>query len=68
MNALPNSAVRTGLKAAPHGSHEPAGFLRRYVFSMDHKIIGIQYLLTAMLIAPVAGSFMDEWLSTWPSV
>jgi cytochrome c oxidase subunit 1 len=29
--------------------HEELGFLRKYVFSTDHKIIGIQYGITALL-------------------
>jgi len=37
--------------------HEaPTGFLRKYVFSTDHKVIGIQYLVTAMLMAIVGGT------------
>ncbi|MCI0340041.1 MAG: cbb3-type cytochrome c oxidase subunit I [Planctomycetales bacterium] len=37
------------------GGHEaPRGFLRRYVFSTDHKVIGIQYFLTAVVMALVA--------------
>ncbi len=32
-----------------------AGFLRRYVFSTDHKVIGIQYLLVSMGMAVVGG-------------
>ena len=31
-----------------HGHHEDIGFLRQYVFSTDHKIIGIQYGFTAL--------------------
>src|SRR6202142_4086318 len=31
-----------------HGHHEDIGFLRQYVFSTDHKVIGIQYGLTAL--------------------
>src|SRR5476649_1892504 len=31
-----------------HGHHEDIGFLRSYIFSTDHKIIGIQYGLTAL--------------------
>lgn len=27
----------------PHAHHEPEGFIRKYVFSLDHKVIGIQY-------------------------
>jgi cytochrome c oxidase subunit 1 len=30
-------------------SHDEPGFLRRYVFSTDHKVIGIQYGITALL-------------------
>ena len=26
----------------------PQGFLRKYIFSIDHKVIGIQYLLLAL--------------------
>ena len=29
---------------------EPRGFLRRYVFSTDHKVIGIQYILTGLVM------------------
>ncbi len=29
--------------------HEELGFLRKYVFSTDHKVIGIQYGITALL-------------------
>ncbi len=31
-----------------HGSHSEPGFLRKYVFSIDHKIIGIQYGYTSL--------------------
>ena len=31
-----------------HAHHEP-GFMRQYVFSTDHKVIGIQYAITALL-------------------
>ncbi len=36
-------------------SHEPQSFLRRYIFSTDHKVIGIQYYLTGMFVAVIAG-------------
>jgi cytochrome c oxidase subunit 1 len=36
-------------------ARKPHGFLRRYVFSTDHKVIGIQYFFTAVLMALVAG-------------
>ena len=31
-----------------HSNHSDIGFLRKYVFSTDHKVIGIQYGLTAL--------------------
>ncbi len=38
------------------GNHEaPQSFLRRYIFSLDHKVIGIQYYLTALFMMLVAG-------------
>ena len=33
-----------------HGhEHHHEGFLRKYVFSQDHKVIGLQYLITSLL-------------------
>ncbi len=34
-----------------HETPGPRGFLRRYVFSMDHKVIGIQYIVTGLVMA-----------------
>jgi len=32
-----------------HAAHEaPRGFIRRYIFSLDHKVIGIQYYFLAL--------------------
>jgi cytochrome c oxidase subunit 1 len=48
--------------------HEPQGFLRKYVFSLDHKVIGIQYLITAFVMALVGGglAFMIRAQLAWP--
>jgi cytochrome c oxidase subunit 1 len=40
---------------ADHIHPEPQGFVRRYVFSLDHKIIGIQYIITAFVFFVLAG-------------
>src|ERR671915_353195 len=34
--------------AAAHHHHPPTSFIRKYVFSIDHKVIGIQYLFLAL--------------------
>ena len=40
-----------------HTAHEEhrLSFWRRYIFSMDHKVIGIQYLFTSLFMALVGG-------------
>ena len=40
---------------AEHIHPEPQGFIRKYVFSIDHKIIGIQYMVTALIFFVLAG-------------
>ena len=40
---------------ADHIHPEPQGFVRRYVFSIDHKIIGIQYLITGFVFMMLSG-------------
>lgn len=34
-----------------HEQHAPQGFWRKYIFSTDHKVIGIQYILMAVIMA-----------------
>lgn len=47
---------------------EPRGFLSKYVFSQDHKVIGIQYLITAMVMALVAAglAMIIRYQLAWP--
>ena len=37
------------------GARGSQGFLSRYVFSINHRVIGLQYLMTAMAMALVGG-------------
>src|SRR5580704_12740717 len=39
-----------------HAAHHDIGFVRKYIFSTDHKIIGIQFLFTTLLMLLVGGS------------
>jgi len=51
-------------------SHEAAhGFWSRYVFSRDHKVIGLQYYFTAMLMALVGGvlALLIRMQLAWPA-
>jgi len=40
---------------AAHAHPEP-GFIRKYIFSTDHKVIGIQFLITTMLMMLIGGA------------
>jgi cytochrome c oxidase subunit 1 len=48
--------------------HAPLPFWRRYIFSTDHKIIGLQYILTAafMAIVAVGLSVLIRLQMAWP--
>src|SRR6266567_6681045 len=43
--------------AEVHRHPAPTGFIRKYIFSLDHKVIGIQYIMLA-LTAVVVGMLM----------
>ena len=50
-------------------SHAPQGFIRKYIFSLDHKVIGIQYFFLA-LTAVFVGMFLSLLMRihlVWPS-
>ena len=40
-----------------HEEHHEMGFLEKYVFPTDHKMIGFQYIFTGMFMAAVGGYF-----------
>src|SRR5215467_12765506 len=47
------SSSHTPETAAHH--HVEMGFLRKYIFSTDHKIIGIQFLFSTMIFLALGG-------------
>ena len=48
--------------------HAPRSFIYRYVFSKDHKVIGVQYYVTAMFMAMIAGllAMLIRLQLAWP--
>ena len=44
---------------ADHVHPEPQGFIRKYIFSIDHKIIGIQDLITGFVFLVLAGMLAE---------
>jgi len=55
--------------AAEHAQAAPTGFIRKYIFSLDHKVIGLQYYFLA-LIAVFVGMFLSLLMRIhliWPT-
>src|SRR5207253_9842901 len=53
---------------AVHRHAPPSGFIRKYIFSLDHKVIGIQYIILA-LVAVLVGMTMSVLMRmnlSWP--
>jgi cytochrome c oxidase subunit I len=50
-----------------HGHHE-LSFVKKYVFSTDHKVIGIQFLITTMLMLLLGGALAlgVRWQLAYP--
>jgi len=57
----------TSVHSAVHGA--PTSFIRKYVFSLDHKIIGLQYY--ALALAAVVTGMVLSWIMrihlVWPN-
>ena len=54
----------------PHAHAAPQGFIRKWVFSLDHKVIGLQYYflaLTAVFVGMLLSLLMRIHL-IWPNV
>src|SRR5437868_3824881 len=63
------STITADLHAHPHAEHAHHGsFLSTYVFSRDHKIIGIQFLFSTLIWFFVGGMLAlgVRWQLAWP--
>ena len=70
MSAKPEVSARTQIARQHAAAGGPAGFVRRYIFSTDHKVIGIQYYalaLVAVLVGIVLSALMRLHLA-WPGL
>ena len=52
-----------------HGHHAELPFLRKYIFSTDHKVIGIQFLFMSLFFLILGGllAMAMRWQLAWPS-
>lgn len=48
--------------------HHELNFIRKYVLSVDHKVIGKQYMTLAAMMALIGGaaSYLIRWQLAWP--
>jgi cytochrome c oxidase subunit I len=67
-----SSSVHPGMGApgtvrVDHDHHE-LGFWRKYIFSTDHKVIGIQFMLTGLVMFLIGGlmAMAIRWQLAWP--
>ena len=53
---------------ATHAAHTEHGFIRTYVFSTDHKMIGRQYLFYGLFMMVLGGllAMLVRWQLAWP--
>lgn len=56
MSTMDQAAHGTDLAHADHAHHHEQSFVKKYIFSTDHKIIGIQFLITTLLMLLFGGA------------
>jgi len=51
-----------------HGGHPEESFWRKYVFSVDHKVIGLQYMMTGLIFLFIGFTLMMlmRWQLAYP--
>ncbi len=64
----PSAANGHGGHDDGHGHGPPESFIRKYIFSVDHKVIGIQYGITAMVFLLLGFGFilLMRWQLAFP--
>src|SRR5712691_844211 len=53
---------------AVHEAHEELGFIRTYIFSTDHKMIGRQFRFISLIMLVCGGcmAMLSRWEFSWP--
>jgi len=62
-----SAAGHAAAEAHLHAHHEP-GFIRKYVFSTDHKMIGKQFMFMSLMMMILGGglAMLVRWQLAWP--
>ncbi|MFN0244219.1 MAG: cbb3-type cytochrome c oxidase subunit I [Planctomycetota bacterium] len=63
-------ALGTGAPGTVYENHDhhELGFIRKYIFSVDHKVIGIQFMFTGLVFFVLGGlmAMAIRWQLAWP--
>ena len=53
---------------AAHGEHHELSFVKKYIFSTDHKVIGLQFLFVGLMFFVIGGleAMIVRWQLAWP--
>jgi cytochrome c oxidase subunit I len=64
-----STTVLTTAPADTHHGDEELPFIRKYIFSTDHKVIGIQFLFMSLFFLFIGGllAMVMRWQLAWPS-
>jgi cytochrome c oxidase subunit 1 len=65
---MATTATLHGELSGPHAHVDDRPFIRKYIFSTDHKIIGIQFLIMSLVFLLVGGvlAMMMRWQLGFP--
>src|SRR3954452_16699015 len=68
MTSIPHPLSHAGHDDHAHAHHE-IGFLKKYVFSADHKTIGIQFMFLGLAFMVVGGllAMLVRWQLAYPT-
>src|SRR5438552_13479987 len=68
MTPIPHELRHTHESEHAHAHHELT-FLQRYVFSCDHKIVGLQFLFMGLAFMMLGGllAMLVRWQLAWPN-
>ena len=62
------TAIDSSFSDSVEEAHVAPSFLRKYIFSQDHKIIGIQFMISSLLFMILGGllAMLIRWQLAWP--
>jgi cytochrome c oxidase subunit I len=69
VTAIVSELTKLDPREEEHSHHPaPVGFIRRFIFSTDHKVIAVQFLLTSLLMLMVGGALAlgIRWQLAYP--